>query len=185
MAGAVGQSPKFSFPAGWCFSGGWTKQAVEIAIRWRDSRAHHFQSLSAYVRCRLRMECSRSVHEYHWPIIGQADSLRTDVRCRLPRSGRGGRRFKSCHSDHHLVANESLAPTVSPTETNSASQDCFRPFGWGRTKSAEKSEPNPKRFKKSAPWRRCHWSSAREIGFWKALERESCCAVPRLLCRFG
>ena len=36
-------------------------------------------------------ECSLSVHEYHWSIVGQPGGT--------PRSGRGGRRFKSCHSD--------------------------------------------------------------------------------------
>ena len=36
-------------------------------------------------------ECSLSVHEYHWPIVGQPGGT--------PRSGPGGRRFKSCHSD--------------------------------------------------------------------------------------
>ena len=33
-----------------------------------------------------------------------------------PRSGRGGRRFKSCHSDQYLVDPETAAPTVSPTD---------------------------------------------------------------------
>ena len=34
-----------------------------------------------------------------------------------PRSGRGGRRFKSCHSDQHLAPPETSIPTVSPTDT--------------------------------------------------------------------
>src|SRR5262249_30458388 len=34
-----------------------------------------------------------------------------------PRSGRGGRRFKSCHSDQHLASPETSIPTVSPTDT--------------------------------------------------------------------
>src|SRR5262249_894158 len=34
-----------------------------------------------------------------------------------PRSGRGGRRFKSCHSDQYLAPSEIAAPTVSPPET--------------------------------------------------------------------
>jgi hypothetical protein len=34
-----------------------------------------------------------------------------------PRSGRGGRRFKSCHSDQHLASSETSIPTVSPTDT--------------------------------------------------------------------
>jgi hypothetical protein len=34
-----------------------------------------------------------------------------------PRSGRGGRRFKSCHSDQHLAPSETSIPTVSPTDT--------------------------------------------------------------------
>src|SRR4029078_8823573 len=44
-----------------------------------------------------------------------------------PRSGRGGRRFKSCHSDQHLAHPEPAAPTVSPTviapQPNSASSE--------------------------------------------------------------
>src|SRR5262245_14905730 len=36
-----------------------------------------------------------------------------------PRSGRGGRRFKSCHSDHYLAPSETPIPTVSPTDTPS------------------------------------------------------------------
>ena len=36
---------------------------------------------------------------------------------RSPRSGRGGRRFKSCHSDQHLAPPETSIPTVSPTDT--------------------------------------------------------------------
>ena len=34
-----------------------------------------------------------------------------------PRSGRGGRRFKSCHSDQHLGSSETSIPTVSPTDS--------------------------------------------------------------------
>jgi hypothetical protein len=34
-----------------------------------------------------------------------------------PRSGRGGRRFKSCHSDQHLAKSSFSLPTVSPAET--------------------------------------------------------------------
>jgi hypothetical protein len=33
-----------------------------------------------------------------------------------PRSGRGGRRFKSCHSDQHLADPETASPTVCPTD---------------------------------------------------------------------
>jgi putative tryptophan/tyrosine transport system substrate-binding protein len=33
-----------------------------------------------------------------------------------PRSGRGGRRFKSCHSDQYLAPSEIPIPTVSPTD---------------------------------------------------------------------
>ena len=33
------------------------------------------------------------------------------------RSGRGGRRFKSCHSDQYLAWFRMTAPTVIPTET--------------------------------------------------------------------
>jgi len=33
------------------------------------------------------------------------------------RSGRGGHRLKSCHSDQHLAHNQNVVPTVSPTET--------------------------------------------------------------------
>ena len=36
---------------------------------------------------------------------------------RAPRSGRGGRRFKSCHSDHYLADPETAFPTVFSTET--------------------------------------------------------------------
>jgi hypothetical protein len=35
---------------------------------------------------------------------------------RAPRSGRGGRRFKSCHSDQHLADPDTPTPTVSPTD---------------------------------------------------------------------
>jgi hypothetical protein len=34
----------------------------------------------------------------------------------LPRSGRGGRRFKSCHSDQYLADPQDSGPTVSPTD---------------------------------------------------------------------
>ena len=37
-----------------------------------------------------------------------------------PRSGRGGRRFKSCHSDQYLASSETPIPTVSPTDTRRA-----------------------------------------------------------------
>src|SRR5262249_17620938 len=40
--------------------------------------------------------------------------------CGRPRSGRGGRRFKPCHSDQHLVPSETSIPTVSPTDTRRA-----------------------------------------------------------------
>src|SRR6266852_9762299 len=36
---------------------------------------------------------------------------------RAPRSGRGGRRFKSCHSDQHLADFPKALPTDIPTET--------------------------------------------------------------------
>src|SRR6516165_10330664 len=35
---------------------------------------------------------------------------------RAPRSGRGGRRFKSCHSDQYLADPQIPFPTVSPTD---------------------------------------------------------------------
>jgi hypothetical protein len=38
------------------------------------------------------------------------------ARPNTPRSGRGGRRFKSCHSDQYLVDSETATPTVSPTD---------------------------------------------------------------------
>src|SRR5262249_14858765 len=36
---------------------------------------------------------------------------------RAPRPGRGGRRFKSCHSDQHLADFLKALPTDIPTET--------------------------------------------------------------------
>ena len=44
--------------------------------------------------------------------------INADV-CRMPRrSGRGGRRFKSCHSDQDLAYLDKAIPTVSPTDWN-------------------------------------------------------------------
>src|SRR5260370_41514749 len=37
-----------------------------------------------------------------------------------PRSGRGGRRFKSCHSDQHLAENETLTGTDCGTVSTGA-----------------------------------------------------------------
>src|SRR5262249_14338736 len=54
-------------------------------------------------------ECSLSVHEYHWSIVGRTG--------RHTSFGRGGRRFKSCHSDQHLASPETSIPTVSPSDT--------------------------------------------------------------------
>src|SRR6516165_4718074 len=63
-------------------------------------------------------ECSLSVHEYHWSIVGQPGGT--------PRSGRGGRRFKSCHSDQHLGSSETSIPTVSPTDSRPCAFYCRR-----------------------------------------------------------
>ena len=38
----------------------------------------------------------------------------------LSRSGRGGRRFKSYHSDQHLAHPDRAIPTVSPTDLNAS-----------------------------------------------------------------
>src|SRR5262249_6515354 len=53
-------------------------------------------------------ECSLSVHEYLWSIVGQPGGT--------PRSGRGGRRFKSCHSDQPR-AGQPVFPQVSANTT--------------------------------------------------------------------
>src|SRR5262249_43374067 len=54
-------------------------------------------------------ECSLSVHEYHWSIVGRTG--------RHTSFGTRGRRFKSCHSDQHLAPSETSIPTASPTDT--------------------------------------------------------------------
>jgi hypothetical protein len=42
---------------------------------------------------------------------------------RAPRSGRGGRRFKSCHSDQYLAQNPAVLPNVSPNDIGKREND--------------------------------------------------------------
>jgi hypothetical protein len=48
------------------------------------------------------------------------------ARPNTPRSGRGGRRFKSCHSDQHLAYPQDSGPTVSPTDIAYCGERLFR-----------------------------------------------------------
>jgi hypothetical protein len=64
---SVGQFWKLSFMAGTDFKDGWTIQLVEIAEAGPASRAHHFSAFPVS----FTHECSRLIHVYRWPIIGQ------------------------------------------------------------------------------------------------------------------
>ena len=64
-------------------------------------------------RKRTKMACDRD-----WIAANVRRNAEKYARSRMPRcSGRGGRRFKSCHSDQHLAENQIATATDIATDT--------------------------------------------------------------------